>query len=149
CRKQHMKYVNFSKNEQIRSLVENNGKKQKKSRRRWPILIVFSFLLIFFSFLVFGNIVRAIFDPISIVANINNAQLKETDGRTNVLVLGSDKRSAGNMDSTLTDTILVASIGRVEKDVILLSLPRDLWVKSPQGFYTKINAVYAFGGAQD
>ncbi len=144
-----MKYINFSKNEQVRSIIENNEKRNSKKRTRWPIYLLCFTLLMFFSYLVFGKNVRAIFDPISIVANMNNAKLKETDGRTNILVLGSDKRSIGNVTSVLTDTILVASIGRVEKDVILISLPRDLWVKSPQGFFTKINAVYAYGGGND
>ncbi len=95
----------------------------------------------------------AIFNPISIVANVSSASLKETDGRTNILILGSDKRSVGNVYSVLTDTIIVASIGRVDNDVVLISLPRDLWVNGPKGF-SKINAVYTYGqvkneGAQD
>ncbi|KKS27647.1 MAG: cell envelope-related transcriptional attenuator, partial [candidate division WWE3 bacterium GW2011_GWC1_42_102] len=35
------------------------------------------------------------------------------------------------------------SIGKVDKDVVLISLPRDLWVKDANGSH-KINAVYAF-----
>lgn len=146
-----MKYVNFSKNEEIRSLVEARELEKKagpKKRKKWPLFIVSFLLLIVFSIALFGNKVKAIFDPVSIVANINSAELAEKDGRTNILILGSDERTVGSVTSVLTDTILVASIGRVEKDVVLISLPRDLWVKNPAGYYSKINAVYTNGGGE-
>ncbi len=94
----------------------------------------------------FKDKILAAFNPISVVATIAGTNLKETDGRTNVLILGSDRRVSGieSGRSVLTDTILVASIGKVDKDVVLISLPRDLWVKDPNGYSSKINAVYAF-----
>ncbi len=94
---------------------------------------------------VFKNRILAAFNPISVIATVAGTNLKETDGRTNVLILGSDRRVTGAEAgrSVLTDTILVASIGKVDKDVVLISLPRDLWVKDFNGSH-KINAVYAF-----
>lgn len=85
---------------------------------------------------------RGWFDPISIIATVAASNLKEDDGRTNVLLLGSDKRSSGAITSELTDTLLVASIGRVDHDVVLISLPRDLWITDPIGAKLKINEVY-------
>lgn len=90
-----------------------------------------------------------LFDPVTIAKTITKADLKSTDGRTNILILGSDKRTVGEVTSELTDTILVASIGIVDHDVVLLSLPRDLWVQSPSGYQSKINAIYTYGGAAD
>lgn len=82
-------------------------------------------------------------NPISIVSNVAAANVKETDGRTNILILGSDKRNYdANYTGGLTDTILVASIGHVDNDVVLISIPRDLWVQNSQGYHTKINEVY-------
>jgi polyisoprenyl-teichoic acid--peptidoglycan teichoic acid transferase len=85
------------------------------------------------------------FNPITIIANASSVNLKETDGRTNILILGVDSRSTGEVQGTeLTDTILIASISRVDKNVVLISLPRDLWVQNPAtGSSSKINAVYA------
>lgn len=144
-----MKYVNFSKNEEIRSIIEaRENLKNNKKKIKWPIVVLSFLLLCVFSVLLFGNKVKAIFDPVSIVASMNMADLKEDDGRINILILGSDKRSEGPVHSVLTDTILIASIGRVEKDVVLISLPRDLWVKNPEGYFSKINAVYTNGGAE-
>lgn len=64
----------------------------------------------------------------------------EGDGRVNVLLIG--KGGPGHDGPDLTDTLLVASIDPVAKDVALVSIPRDLWVKSPSGGQSKINAVY-------
>lgn len=84
--------------------------------------------------------------------------LKLTDGRTNILLLGSDSRPELPGEN-LTDTIMVASIdlqGK-KKDVVLISIPRDLWVKLPAWKYgqdggltfyaqgAKINAANTFG----
>ncbi len=99
--------------------------------------------------LFFSKGTRAVFNPISIVGSISSSNLKQTDGRTNILLLGSDKRSAGEVKSVLTDTIIVASIGKLDKSVVLLSLPRDLWVESPTGYKDKINSMYAYGGAEE
>jgi len=76
--------------------------------------------------------------------NVDPTLLKgEGDGRVNVLLLG--KGGLGHEAPDLTDTILVASIDPVAKEVALLSIPRDLWVKSTSSGQSKINAVYANG----
>lgn len=146
-----MKHVNITKNTQLKERVENskNNKNKTKSKGRFFIFLFSMILLIGVSFLVFGNSVKAIFDPVNIVSTISSAKLNETDGRTNILLLGSDKRSIGNETSVLTDTILIASVGRIEGDVVMISLPRDLWVKNPGDYYSKINAVYANGGGDE
>lgn len=74
--------------------------------------------------------------------NVDPTLLKgEGDGRVNILLLG--KGGAGHDGPDLTDTILIASIDPIAKEVALLSLPRDLWVKTPGSGQSKINAVYA------
>lgn len=74
--------------------------------------------------------------------NVDPTLLKgEGDGRVNILLLG--KGGAGHDGPDLTDTILIVSIDPIAKEIALLSLPRDLWVKSPAGGQSKINAVYA------
>lgn len=65
---------------------------------------------------------------------------KEGDGRVNVLLLG--KGGPGHDGPDLTDTILIASVDSCQKEVGLLSIPRDLYVQRPGDGYTKINAVY-------
>jgi LCP family protein required for cell wall assembly len=64
----------------------------------------------------------------------------EGDGRINVLLLGKggDKHEGGQ----LTDTLLIASIDPINNGVVMLSVPRDLWVKPDDLWPMKINAVY-------
>jgi len=75
--------------------------------------------------------------------NVDPTQLKgEGDGRVNVMVLG--KGGAEQKDGPdLTDTIIIASIDPIAKEAALLSIPRDFWVKSPSGYQSKVNEVYA------
>jgi LCP family protein required for cell wall assembly len=83
------------------------------------------------------------------VANVSAADLKETDGRTNVLIIGLDRRNDGKILTMNTDTLVVTSIGRVEGDIVLISLPRDLWVQNPTGGFGKINSMYYYGGGDN
>src|SRR5438270_265495 len=96
--------------------------------------------------------------------------LKSTNGRTNILLLGIDRRSyepytyngpggAAVHNCFRSDTMVVASIDlkspKKDKDVVFFSIPRDLWVQLPgwsygsnQRFYAqgqKINAANCFG----
>ncbi len=68
----------------------------------------------------------------------------EGDGRINILVLGIG--GYGHSGSDLSDTMMVISIDPKTKDVAMLSIPRDLYVKIPGYGYGKINAANADGG---
>ncbi|HET6924434.1 MAG TPA: LCP family protein, partial [Candidatus Saccharimonadales bacterium] len=85
--------------------------------------------------------------PAALQANVDPQLLKgEGDGRVNILLLGNGGNGHDGPD--LTDTIMVASIDPVNKTADLLSVPRDLWVKMPNGFMgasQKINAAYEDG----
>lgn len=73
--------------------------------------------------------------------NVDPTKLNgEGDGRVNILLLG--KGGGGHTAPDLTDTVLIASLDPVQKEAAILSIPRDLWVKS-KGSSMKINAVYA------
>jgi anionic cell wall polymer biosynthesis LytR-Cps2A-Psr (LCP) family protein len=139
-----MKYVDLKSPKKIGN---KNRKRTGPGRKKIAIWSISGILMLGLTIFLWGSI-KEMFNPITIVANISGVDLKETDGRTNVLVLGSDKRTIGEIRAVLTDTILVASIGKVEGDVVMISLPRDLWVSSPKG-NNKINAMYAFGGPEN
>jgi LCP family protein required for cell wall assembly len=92
-------------------------------------------------------------------------ELEQQGGKTNVLLLGIDKRAdepytvqSGNGTETKTcfrtDTMIVASYNYDSKRVTMLSLPRDLWVRLPEfgDFHaqsSKINAAYCWGDMYD
>lgn len=65
---------------------------------------------------------------------------EEDKGIVNILLLGI---AGGTHDgATLTDTIMLAHIDPSENKVVLVSIPRDLWVPLLD---SKINAAYEFG----
>lgn len=104
------------------------------------ILLIGGFLLFRFGDPVFGKL----FTPVSIVSKvIGEDNLKSTDGRTNILLLGMDKRSPDSHSAAtgvLTDTIIVVSVGKKGNNTVMISIPRDLYVRDID---EKINALYA------
>ncbi|MGA1049128.1 MAG: LCP family protein [Minisyncoccia bacterium] len=106
--------------------------------------------LAFISFIFSAGIVGAgawfLFDNgenIPIIQNFNpmkqdksiNKPAKET-----ILLLGKggEKHDGGD----LTDTIMIAQILNPEKQINLISIPRDLLVFDEKGYYSKINSLY-------
>src|SRR5579872_5465035 len=74
---------------------------------------------------------------------IPQQELKQTNGHTNVLLLGI---GGGSHDGpNLTDTIILANIDWTKNKVTLVSIPRDLWVPSIPGNVKKINEAYQIG----
>jgi LCP family protein required for cell wall assembly len=72
--------------------------------------------------------------------NAYNQPLPAHAGRTNFLLLGV---SGGNHDGPeLTDTIIFVSVGQEKGDVVMVTIPRDIWVNSMKA---KINTAYYYG----
>ncbi|HEX8965631.1 MAG TPA: LCP family protein [Patescibacteria group bacterium] len=69
--------------------------------------------------------------------------LKETNGKTNILLLGIG--GGVHAGPNLTDTIIVASIDKQNNKITLISIPRDLWVTEVGDNGGKINEAYADG----
>lgn len=69
----------------------------------------------------------------------------------NILLLGYG--GAGHDGGSLTDSITLASINTKKKKVVLVSIPRDLWIALPVDYENKqnykINAAYAIGGDEN
>ncbi len=122
--------------------------KPQKSRGRITAAVGLLLTMIIVGLALSGKL-NGIFNPISVVANVVSPNLKDTDGRTNILILGLDKRHNGTVTSVLTDTILIASVSKVDKNAVLISVPRDLWVEQPSGGFSKINAVYTSKGPEE
>jgi len=67
-------------------------------------------------------------------------ELETNEGRTNILLLGKAK---GDDGVELTDTIMFMSVSRKNNDVVIISVPRDIWVPE---LNDKINSAYNYGG---
>jgi len=67
-------------------------------------------------------------------------KIATTAGRTDILIMG--KAGEGHTAPDLTDTIIFVSVSHVDSSVILLSLPRDIWIPSLRA---KLNSAYYWG----
>jgi len=114
---------------------------KKKGGKRYLFILIPLFLV------ASAIIIKSFLKPLSVLSQIiSPGSLQSTDGRTNVLILGLDKRDSGYMQTgMLTDTILVVSIGKSSSDIKLISIPRDLWITTKGSPSGKINALYAYG----
>lgn len=68
---------------------------------------------------------------------------------TNIAIFGLDNRSTGNYDGGNSDCIMIASINNKTKEVKLVSVYRDTFLKVKADTYNKINSAYAYGGASN
>ena len=132
----------------LRRQVNFDQFKTIRRKKRLRTLILSFVLLLVLGGAAYGVYRTGLLQTVSFVARlINPVQLKETDGRVNVLILGLDTR--GENWSGLTDTILVGSFSPTEGDPVMISLPRDFWVKMDCPIALgakKINAAYNCGG---
>lgn len=87
--------------------------------------------------------------PVALTSSDNNIDLsrlvKDGDSRLNILLLGQG--GEGHSGATLTDTMQVLSLDLTNHQAGLLSIPRDLYVKSKYGSM-KINAIYQAANSQ-
>lgn len=111
--------------------------------RKVPKILFLSaiFALIIFAVAKFLNLEKHLISgPKTVVQLITDSGLASTNGRINILLLGIG--GAGHEGPDLSDTTILASIEKNGQDVVLVSIPRDLW--APQ-LSAKINSAYAYG----
>ncbi len=68
--------------------------------------------------------------------------------RTNILLLGIDRRPDETHYVDRTDTMILATVYPQARYAGMLSIPRDLWVKVPMGFMDRINTAHFYAEAQ-
>lgn len=68
-------------------------------------------------------------------------------GYTNIALFGVDSRE-GSLENSQSDTMIIASINNDTKEVRLVSLYRDTWLKVADDKYFKCNSAYNRGGPQ-
>lgn len=69
-------------------------------------------------------------------------------GYRNIALFGVDSRNKELNKNTRTDVIMIASINLDTKEVKLVSVYRDTWLNMTNDSYSKANAAYARGGAE-
>lgn len=105
------------------------------------IVIALAGFLAFKGYMKLRNIFQGGGYSAALDGNADPNKLKgEGDGRVNILLLG--RGGEGHEGADLTDTILIMSIDPVNNKSALLSIQRDLWVRTDNGSM-KINALFS------
>lgn len=127
------------------------GRKTKFWKRRWVKItsLVLGLFLIFViawgvsAYTLASKMFTTNFSGGSSLLNLfNKDQLKgEGDGRVNFVLTGIG--GSNHPGGTLTDSIMVLSLDPTNKSMAMLSIPRDLYVKTTDKSGGKINEVYS------
>lgn len=133
-------------------MQQGNLPPRRRVRRvRWGRVFILVFIL--------GGMIGAVFgaglkylglSPAPAVVTTAPGQTAQAAKRMNILLLGLDDGANGDAaDSSpkRTDTMMLASIDTANHAVSILSIPRDTLVSIPGHGQDKINAAYAYGGA--
>ena len=133
--------------------TEGTTKNIKKKKRHLALKIFLVVVALFvvaggaFAANVYINLNKVVSTKKTITADglkgeIDLSALKgEGDGRVNILLLGTG--DDGHAGENLTDTMIVASLDPKTNDVVMIGIPRDLYVRVPGYGWNKINAAHA------
>ncbi len=126
------------------------GKKRRKLRKGrvfFLFLILFIFLVGIYSIIQFKQGEKQSLGKIGVdeVKYEFNGE-KDSNGGTNILLLGSDQRKGENQSRT--DTIMVAQYHPDNGTYKLISLMRDMYVDIPGYSQGRINTAYTLGGPE-
>lgn len=139
--------------------LNNDLNKHKKPRRigRWILISTLLIVVGVGSFFVFraNSIANSITGKQNgLFQNIQGLfaqeqELLNTDGKTNVLVLGIRGKNDPN-GGLLADAVMIVSMNEPTGEIALISIPRDLGVKlDSNSGYRKLNSVNALGENRD
>ena len=101
-------------------------------------------LYVYSSFSRINDVSRTTADNSEEEIDIEDLNLKEVEGITNILLVGVDDR--GEDDSVRADAIMIATVDSVNNKLKLTSLMRDTLVNIPGKGETKLTHAHAYGG---
>jgi polyisoprenyl-teichoic acid--peptidoglycan teichoic acid transferase len=88
----------------------------------------------------------AIEDGTNGVGEDNDIVYEEQKGITNILLIGTDGRNLS--ENSRSDSIIIATIDDINRNLKLTSILRDTYVSIPKFSQQKINAAFALGGPE-
>jgi LCP family protein required for cell wall assembly len=129
---------------ELKEIKEIKVKKPNLSSKdkKWIKLIVVAIVLIPLTLFAFKGFFSVAKDTIgkTIIKTVGSKVLKDSQGYTNILALGVG--GEGHEAEELTDTILIVSINQKTDNVIMTSLPRDLYIRHELIGGSRINTAF-------
>lgn len=122
---------------------------RSKKRKKRILLKIFIVLLVLVALAGFGwyQAVGVIYTRLNYVSveSVKDEEM-EADNVTNILLIGNDSRSGG--EDGRSDAMILVSISDSQKKIHMTSLLRDMYVEIPGYKNNRLNAAYAYGGAE-
>lgn len=141
--------MNYGTDKASRDKTNKNskgGKKKKSKLKRFFIILLLIILVIF------GLLSALIFRYAGMLNIVETGPRAETSANVidesyvkNILIIGSDTRSD---DGGRSDSMILISINRKTDQIVQTSFMRDILVSIPGYGNAKLNAAYAYGGAE-
>ncbi len=124
----------------------SNKKKKKKSPAKTFLIFLLVVILGSGFFAIFSalGVVNKFIEGEEIVHAETETELISGQGVTNILLIGLDKEKGG---SSRSDSIMIASINKKTGKIVVTSVLRDTHLYVPGHQESKVNAAYAWGGA--
>lgn len=145
--------------ESLNELDNEQPQKQPRRRLRWLTrkrIVTFLVLLVllagaYFGIKIFMTSSKLFSGNIFDLLGAGTTLKTDEYGRSNILVFGTSEDDPSHADAgaDLTDSIMIISIDQKTKNAVMISVPRDLWVKYGEacmsGYEGKINVAYECG----
>ena len=141
-----------------RSELHKNSRKKHKKIKPWQVIVVIILGLILagvgYAARVLtsaNNLLSRSYTPIEKKVE-ENRHIDPLKDPISILLLGVDNDDDRQLDSTRTDAMILMTFNPINKDISMVSIPRDTYtyMSIPNQFegMTKINAAYSFGEAE-
>ena len=140
------------KKKQLKAVQAAKMRKKRRNKGRKRIFVLTAEVIIL-TFLLGTAYVMAKYDKIQRVeidsenVTVNEGAVKE--GYTTVALFGGDSREGQLGAGTHADTIIIASIDNKTKEIRLVSIYRDTFLKQKDDKYNKANSAYFRGGPEE
>ncbi len=141
--------MNYATNNASKGNKSKNGKGEKKKKSK---LKRFFIILILLLLIIFGLISALIFRYAGMLNIVETGERTEISANVidesyvkNILIIGSDTR---NDEGGRSDSMILISINSRTNQIVQTSFMRDILVSIPGYGNAKLNAAYAYGGAE-
>lgn len=122
-------------------------KRAKKKKSGWKRFLIKLAVVLVLLALGINYLVGIVYDKMNYheIESVVSEPLKE-NGVVNILLIGNDSRNNG--EDGRSDAMILLTISNNTKKIYMTSLLRDMYVEIPGHDGNRLNAAYAFGGAE-
>lgn len=146
--KEYEEYEYIEEREERKRPAKTKRKKRKKRKNKIGIVILILLALVALFmlgwYLLAGKMYRKM--HVNIVDSPSQEEPMKEEGVINILLIGNDSRD--NSDDGRSDAMILLSISNKTKTIHMTSFLRDIYVEIPGYGSNRLNAAYAYGGAE-